>query len=402
MPRYSWKGIRTDGSPCAGTQEASTPQELSEQLLKDRIAMLEATSTDKQKCAFFNKKITMHDKTIFFEYLAFMLDSGVQIVPALSVSLKLPLQATFHTTTRALIHDIEQGKNFSQALTAHPHIFPPNNVYLVTNAEKTGKLSLVCKHLAEQYKQHDERNQQIKAALLMPSITLGIALLLISGIFIFIMPQFQALYASTGKTLPPITQYIFKIGDFLRSGYMLGFIAGVIAISITIKISLKNRYKKYIDYLVVFIYPLYPLPLEKERIVFLEELTLFLTSGVPLAQALEHVEKTTNNTIFQEKIKIMHNAILEGKTLAHAMQDVGKPFFDEQLIALLSVGHISGNIALILERTAQAYAKQMSKKIYKSISFLPIILIILTGLIIGIMMLAIYLPIFNFGSLLGA
>jgi len=401
MPRYSWKGIRDDGSPCAGTQEASTPQALSEQLLKDHIAMLEAISTDKQKFALFNKKITMHDKAIFFEYLAFMLDNGVQIVPALSVSLKLPLQATFHATTRILIHDIEQGKNFSQALTAHPHIFPPSNVYLVANAEKTGKLAFICKHLAEQYKQHHERNQQIKAALLLPSITLGIALLLISGIFIFIMPQFQSLYASTGKNLPPITQYIFKIGNFLRSGYMLTTVIVLIIAGASAKVFLKNRLKKYFDSFTVLVYPLYPLPLEKERIVFLEGLALFLTSGVPLAQALEHTEKTTNNIIFQEKIRTLHQQILEGKTLAQAMLDVGNPFFDEQLIALLSVGHISGNIALILERTAQAYANHMSKKMHKSISFLPIILIILTGLIIGIMMIAIYLPIFNLGSLLG-
>jgi len=286
-------------------------------------------------------------------------------------------------------------------LSLHNHIFPPSSVFLITNAEKTGTLAAICHHLATQFKQHYERNQQIKAALFLPGITLCIALLLISGIFIFIMPQFQNLYASTGKSLPSITQYIFKIGDFLRSRYMIAIVASIIAMSMAINVFLKNKYKKYADYFVILAYPLYPLALQKERITFLEGLALFLTSGVPLAQALENLEQTTNNTIFQEKIRTIHKQILEGKTLAQAIGNIGMPFFDEQLIALLSVGNISGNISLIIEKTANAYAEQMAKKMHQSISFIPTILIILTGMIIGIMMVAIYLPIFNLGNLLG-
>lgn len=405
MPVYSWKGINQQGNPVKGSSPATTPDHLREQLLAQQIALLGYTAK-KQNGAWVQYRLVRPVSTKqlceFFDRLSLLLASGVELVRALEVVQRLTTHQTLANCTHQLTQTIAQGQSFSSALQAYPYLFSPFIVQVVHVGEKTGKLDIVLESLKNNLVQQMQLRQNLKRATLAPLITLGVAFLLISGILFFILPHFQSLYQSLGSTLPPATQRLLYFHSIISSSYGFVLLGAVVAVIALIKIMLKQSLiKHYAQALTLKIPILNRIIIDSNLIIFIQTVSLYLSSGLPLTQALDEIKNATQNLIFRREIAKVAVAILEGSCLYDAIKSCDSQFFDEQFLALIQVGEQSGKLGIVLNNACARYQNMLAERLQSIITIFSPLLMIIIGLIIGWIMVLMYLPIFSLGNLFG-
>ncbi|CAM6054162.1 unnamed protein product [Sphagnum tenellum] len=272
---------------------------------------------------------------------------------------------------------------------------------LIGAGEKTGKLGLVLNSLKDLLRIRMRMQQELRQATQMPLITLVIACVLIGGIFIFILPHFEGLYTSLNCSLPAATQMALSISRKLHS-----VPAAIIGLSVLLIIPLANRYARSfprfnygIDTISMQLPLISKLLIYKELIIFSTVIEIFLRSGLPLAEALDHAIDASSNTLFKKTLQEALNELLHGQSLSSALQLHPSPFIDEQLIALIHIGEQSGTLDALMYKAGIMYQEKLNATLHTITALATPLLTIFIGLLIGGLMITIYLPIFKLGSL---
>lgn len=405
MPFYLWKGIDQLGNGAKGITQASTPEQLKDILLDQNIALLEhhqQQSGEAWVTRSFQRRITTRQLCDFFQRLSLLITNGVELVHALEVLTRLTPHQGLTNIIQQMEQAIAQGQSFHTALKAYPQVFSPFIIQIIEVGEKTGKLGLVLENLKDTLTQRYLLEQQLKQAALAPAITLTVAVLLIGGILAFIVPHFQSLYQSLGSSLPPATQFLLSLQKNLCSWYGLALVLALIATVGIFKALLKNvTLKRWIQVLSLHLPLTRRIVINSSLISFTQTLSLFLTSGLPLTQALEHIGQTAQNLIFKAEIEKISSAILEGGSLHDAITSNNSQFFDAQFLALVTVGERSGKLAEVLKSATARYQDVLTSQLHTITTIFAPLLMIIIGLLIGAIMVLIYLPIFSLGNLFG-
>lgn len=405
MPLYLWRGINQLGQSAKGITQASTPDQLKELLLDQNIALLDhhqQQSGDSWITRSFQRRIHTRQLSDFFERLSLLISNGVELVHALEVLTRLTPHQEFSNIIQQMTQAIGQGQSFHSALQAYPHVFSPFIIQVIEVGEKTGKLGLVLENLKDALAQQLWLQKHLKQAALAPAITLTVAALLIGGILVFILPHFQSLYQSLGSALPPATQLLLTFQQNLCSWYGLAWFLALIACIATFKALLKNlTIKRWVQALCLHLPIIRRIVITSNLISFTQILSLFLTSGLPLTQALEHIWHSAQNLIFKAEVEKILSSILEGGSLHDAIGSSNSQFFDEQFLALVTVGERSGRLADVLKSAATRYQDILTSQLHALTNIFAPLLMIIIGLLIGSIMILIYLPIFSLGNLFG-
>ncbi len=403
MPFYTWKGINQDGKTIKGITDASSEEALRNTLLNQGIALLEGSSHTRIKSHFYNflqPRVSNQQLADFFGHLALLVENGVDLATALTIVKDLTNNRTLQNIIEGLIKDISQGQSLNVAAEKYPQTFLPFVTQLLAVGEKTGKLERVLGGLSEHLKQQTALQQQLKQAALMPLVTLAISLLLIWCILFFVMPYFQSLYQSLNSPLPSATSTVLAISRFLHSWLGIACIlASFVGLRLLCQIHAIRYMREIFDHAVLFIPVLGPIIIYTDLIMFMQTITIFLASGIPLSIALEQTEKTAKNSLFKSQIKQVMQDILEGNTLSNALIKSKNYFFDAQLAALVRVGEHTGLLGPVLEKASTVYQRRLSAALHTITTIFSPLLIIFIGLCIGGLMVIMYLPILGLGNL---
>jgi len=400
MPFYTWKGINSAGKTKKGLLDAASPDILKQSLLEQNIALLSHRKTRSLSITpLFSQSISIKHLCAFFENLALMIESGVDLISCLQTLSTIPSLSPMRQTIDSLIENVQHGHSLSSAMQKSSPVFSAFTIHLVAAGERTGKLASILNELTTYLLDQYYLQKKIRQAAFAPLLTLAVSLVIIMGIFVFILPQFQTLYESVDQTLPVTTQLILNISSILRSWYVLVIMFACITLVLLLKKFVLARLKHYLDTAIIMYGPANSMTTLKERISLLQTLALFLSSGLQLTDALDQAHNSTQTIHIKTKIAGIINALHEGRSVSHAFRTAGKPLIDEQLIALVHVGEQAGSLDKIFAKAASMCQEKLNTRIHRLTTVLPPLMMIFVGLIIGILMIVIYQPIFKMGSL---
>lgn len=403
MPFYLWKGINQLGNTIKGITQAASPEQLKELLLAQQIALLACNEQQSGRSWLthsFQRRINNKQLCDFFERLSLLINNGVELVHALEVLVRLTPHQSFANIIQQMAQSIAQGQSFHAALQAHPLVFPSFISHMVKVGEKTGKLGLVLEDLKTSLTQERWLQQELRRAALAPGLTLMVAILLIGGILIFIVPHFQLLYQSLATPLPAATQWLLSLHNAIWSGWGLACFLALIASIGIFKILLKNiPIRRWVQTACLQLPIINRIIINSCLISFTQTLSLFLDSGLALTQALHYIQQTTHNLVFKSEVEKISSTILDGGSLYDAINTSNSVFFDEQFLALIQVGERSGKLAQVLKSACLQYQEIFASYLHTITTLFAPILMIFIGLLVGGIMVLIYLPIFSLGNL---
>jgi len=344
-------------------------------------------------------RVSAKQITIFTRQLATLIGSGLPLVRALYVLERQEKAGLLKATIRGLAEQVEGGSSFSEALSKFPRAFEPLYVNTVKAGEAGGVLEVVLTRLAEFAEKSQRLEGRIKSAMIYPALVLTMALSVLGFLITFIVPKFLQIFKEMNVELPVMTKVLLVVSDFAKSKWYIGL--GLIGLGIMLFNILYRlpATKLLIDKAKLEI-PVMGQLVRKIAIArFSRTLGTLLSSGVPILQSLMVAKDTTGNEAMARSIIVVHDAVREGETVAKPLLKAG--LFPAMAVNMISVGEETGALDQMLLKVADVYDEEVDVTVTGLMSILEPFLIIGLGLIVGFIVIAMFLPLFQLVTALG-
>lgn len=396
---FSWEGTDNKGNKIKGESNAANITLVRAELRRQGIN----PSKVKQKAApLFSrkKKIVTKDIAIFARQLATMMSSGVPLVQAFDIVGRGHDNPSMQEMLLAIKADIEGGTALAPALGKFPLYFDDLFCNLVEAGEQAGVLEELLDKIATYKEKTESLKAKIKKALTYPVAVIAVAIIVTAVIMIFVIPQFESLFAGFGAELPAFTQMVVKMSKFVASWWwlMLGVIVGVItAFGAAYKRSRKMR--ENMDRFLLKI-PAIGDIIHKAAIArFARTLSTMFAAGVPLVEALESVSGATGNIIYSNAVLKMKDDVSTGQSLQLSMKQ--KDLFPHMVVQMVAIGEEAGSLDAMLAKVADFYEEEVDNAVDNLSALMEPMIMSFLGIVIGGLVIAMYLPIFQMGQAIG-
>jgi type IV pilus assembly protein PilC len=343
-------------------------------------------------------RVKLKELSVFCRQFATMVNSGLPILRALGIladQTQARELAKILTQVRA---DVEQGMSLSGALAKHPKAFNDLFVSMVKAGETGGVLDDVLLDLADMIEDEVELRRKIKSAMTYPIVVVGMVLLILAAMMLFVVPQFETIYASLGGKLPLPTRILLGISRAIRN-YWWMVAAGSVGLVI-----LFRRYKRtpngraQVDAIKLRI-PVFGSLFHKVALArFSGTFGMLLKSGVPILQALDIVKDTVNNKVIAKSVDDVKGSIREGESIAKPLSK--HKVFPPMVVQMMAVGEETGAVDSMLEKVAQFYTQEVEAAVEALTSLIEPLLIAVIGGAVGAAVVALYMPMFNIINLI--
>ena len=401
MPTFSYKVKAGDGKITSGAIDADAPRSAIDRLRAQKLVVLEiaekkAGLADKFK-GFLKGKVSSKELTLFSRQLATLVAAGVPIVQSLSILEGQAESKTFHEVLTSVKADIEGGLSISDALKKHPRAFPDLYTSMVKAGEIGGILDSILERLSVYLESSEALKGKVKSAMTYPIVVLSICAAVTIFLLIFVIPTFKSIFASFHSALPAPTQALLDLSDFLRHNFWIIFVVPIAAWR-GFKVAYANpKSRRWIDGQILKL-PMFGVILRKFAIArFSRTLGTLVKSGVPILQALETVAQTAGNTIIEDAILSARQAIKEGGHLSEPLKKSG--IFPTMVTSMISVGEETGNLDQMLQKIADFYDGEVDAAVKGLTSMIEPIVIVIMGIVIGSIVIAMFLPMFDMDEL---
>jgi len=403
MPVYKFVGRDALGRRKKGEIEADSP-ELARDLLLNRGVILiekltEETSILKKDIEVpFLNRIGLKDLLLFTRQLYAMIHAGIPLVQALRIIKEQIPNRRLKGIVEEIASFVEEGGRFSTALARHRDVFGDLYISMIRAAEEAGTLEETLKRLADHLEKTEKLRGKIKSALFYPVFVLIIATVIVTGILVFVIPTFEELYRSLGGQLPFLTRWIIKASNFLRDYMGWAVLLFVILVIAIIQGRRIRKVKYYMDYALLKMPIFGDLVLKGSIANFSRTLASMLSSGINILEALEISAHTSNNEVIKEAILKVKEQVERGVSLSQALSR--QKIFPPMLVNMVAIGEEAGTLDEMLTKVADFYEEEVDRTVDGLTSLIEPIMIVVIGGIIGVIIVAMYLPIFKIGELI--
>lgn len=369
------------------------------QELRDRAAAPKDTAAASAGKKFSHNNIKLDDLLIFSRQLATMLESGVTLLRSLDVIVSQVESRDLHKVLSQVKTDVVQGAPLSASLQKHPKIFNQFWVSLVEVGEASGTMPVVLAKLAFYLEQQSVFNAKVTSALIYPVILFVVCMGAISFFALFVGPRFQTIFHSMHAELPFITMALLATFDFIKRNILFFFLAGG-----AIFFALRKYTETYIGRL-QFEKFLFKVPIMgsvfKLIIVerFASQMSILVDSGVPILYALDISQKLVDNNVCALVIEDIKEGVKQGKLIVEPMQKSG--FFPVLAVQMIMVGEETGELSKMLKHVAHYYQRSVETTMDRLGTMIEPFMIIFMGAIIGVILVAMFLPLFDISKLGG-
>lgn len=392
MPYFAWKGVNLQARWCKGKLFARDSKDLERVLFKKDVALV----------SFSQKKlrVTRVKPSLIVDYfvqLHTLTRAGVLLPEGLRIVARNSAHPYFSFVAHSVADQVDQGVAFSQALRSYPQVFSPLIVHSVAIGQESGNLSQTLGILVDYLEARVEFSKKLRAALLLPAITLIFFLLIVSVIMVVIVPQFASLCASMHKQIPASTALLLRISECItRYGIAIVLAAGMLCWAV------KNYCKSptganACGHLLCKVPVIRSLIAYQSVSVFFRSVAKLLHGGMPLAQALTIASESISITHIQQRLKNCAYAVNAGASLADCLHEC-HDFIDPSVIALVSVGQETGMLAQMMSRISNSYQERLLTAMHRVTSLIQPFLLIILGLMIGALILGLYAPIMSMSA----
>lgn len=401
MGKYLYKGKDENGKFVDGIIEARNKEEALSTLKSRRINVQEVKYDWKHVELSLGEKITDEDLVIATRQLATMISAGLSLVKALDILASQSSKKKMRNMFEDIKNQIEQGAQFNKALQKYKRVFGDLYINMVAAGEAGGLLDNVLDRLAIYMEKAISLKRKVKAAMMYPSIVLIVAVAVVWGLLVFIIPKFKEMYEGFGGSLPALTQFTINLSDFLGSWYGGGVIFAVIVIvSITISTLYKRteKGKLVIDRLLLRIPKIGDLLRKVAVAKFSRTFGTLLNSGVPILEALDIVAKTSGNKYIEKHLIKSKSDIEQGKNIVYPLEKSG--IFPPMVTQMISVGEETGALDQMLSKIADFYDDEVDRSVEGLTKMIEPMLMLVVGGSVGFIIIAMYLPIFKLGDVI--
>ncbi|WP_457681474.1 type II secretion system F family protein [Thermovibrio sp.] len=378
--------------------------ELAKEMLLDRgVVVIEKLQEDrsifkKNLEIPFLKRISLKDVLIFTRQLYAMIHAGIPLVQALRVIKEQLPNKALREIVEEMASFIEEGGKLSTALSRYRDVFGDLYISMIRAAEEAGTLEETLKRLADYLEKVEKLRGKVKSAMFYPVFVLIVATIIITGILVFVIPTFQKLYEDLGGQLPGLTQAVINLSQWLRDNigwFFLFIVVGVIAFIQARRI---KKFKYITDYALLRTPVFGELILKSSIANFARTFSSMLASGINILNALEIAAETSNNEVIKEAILEIKKQVEKGVSLSAAMSK--QHIFPPMLKNMVAIGEQAGNLDEMLSKVADFYEEEVDRTVDGLTSLIEPLLIVFIGGIIGVIIIAMYLPIFKIGELI--
>ena len=396
MPVFEYTARNPKGEIVRNKVDAASRDDVLKQLRKDRLQVVrveEAKSGGGLSMNLFGGGIKTRDIVIFTRQFATMINAGLPLVQALDILAQQTENKALAGVTKAVVYDVESGLTLADALRKHPKAFTDLYVNMVAAGEAGGILDTILLRLAQFLEKNDAIVRKVKGAMVYPAVIFGVAGIAISVLLIFVIPTFQSMFASVNMELPLPTKIVIGASDLL-TGYWWLFlgVAGGLAFAI-------NRYyqtkpgRLQIDALLLRL-PVLGDVIRKSAVSrFTRTLGTLISSGVSILDGLEITARTAGNMVIHNAVMESRASIAGGETISAPLQK--SKVFPPMVISMIAVGEQTGGLDEMLSKIADFYDEEVDAAVSTMLSLMEPIMIVVLGVIVGGMVVAMYLPIFD-------
>jgi type IV pilus assembly protein PilC len=406
MPKFVYTGKTIGGQVRKGNIEALNLAQATAALRRQQI--VPSSITEKKgglggilqiRIPGLGAAVKKKEIVIFTRQFATMIDAGLPLVQCLDILSSQQENAEFKRVIIEVKTSVEGGSTFADALKKHPKVFDELFVNLVAAGEVGGILDTILNRLSHFMEKAEKLKGKIKGALTYPIAVIIIAMLVVAGLLIWIVPVFDDMFRGFGQALPAPTQLVVAMSNFLQN-YWYILIGAIIGIGIAIRqVYRTGRGREIIDGLLLKL-PVFGDLLKKTAVArFTRTLGTMLSSGVPILDALEIVAKTAGNVVIENSVMKARQKLSEGKTLAEPLAET--KVFPGMVTQMITVGESTGAMDTMLTKIADFYEDEVDAAVDALTSLIEPLLMVFLGVVVGGLVIALYLPIFQIAGAAG-
>lgn len=342
----------------------------------------------------FGTGVKVKDVSIFARQFATMINAGLSLTKCLSILAAQTESAGLRDVIQAVAKDVESGQSLSDSMARHPKVFPPIFVNMIRAGETGGVLDEVLLRVADHFENELALKGKIKSAMTYPVAMGGLVLVILAAMMIFVVPTFEKMFNDMGGDLPAITQLLVDASDFVAS--IRGLIALVVAVALffVFKAWTNTVTGRFIWDGAKLRMPVFGSMVRKISLAkFTRTFGTLISAGVPILSALDIVADTAGNEVVSRAVKKARLAIKEGETIAKPLSE--SPVFPSMLVQMIAVGEETGALDAMLNKIADFYDEEVSTSVDGLTSLIEPLMMASLGVIVGGMVIALYMPMFQ-------
>jgi len=397
MSVFEYTARTATGEETIGTMDASSREEVVQQLRKNRMMVVRVREQRKRRKG---GRVPIRDTVVFTRQFATMVNSGLPLVQALDILARQTENKTLSEVTKQVVYDVESGNTLADALSKHPNAFSQLYVNMVAAGEAGGILDTIMLRLATFLEKNDAIIRKVKGAMVYPSVIFSVAILAVLVLLIFVIPTFQNMFASVNLELPLPTRIVIAMSAFLQ-GFWWAIIVGGVGLFFGIRSYYGTDNGKLVIDKTLLGFPVLGDLLRKSSVSrFTRTLGTLLASGVSILDGLEITARTAGNRVIHDAVMESRGSIAGGETIAGPLEKSG--VFPPMVTSMIAVGEATGGLDEMLSKIADFYDDEVDAAVSTLLSLMEPIMIVFLGVIVGGMIVAMYLPIFDMINAVGA
>lgn len=345
----------------------------------------------------FSNEMKYKDLVFFLTQLSTYIKSGIPLTESLVMIENQTKDKKKKDLYKRIVYELNTGANFSEALARQGNVFPKLLINMLKTSELTGNLTESLDDMAAYYKTADSNRKQVISALTYPSVVLVISIAVLTFLLIFIIPKFQSIFDQLGSNLPGITLFLINMSTFLQNN-VIKIVLAIFA-SIIIIVMLYRHVKKFrycVQWVAMHIPVIKDVLIDNEVVMFTKTFSSLIRHDVFITDSIEMLGKITNNEIYKDIIKEAVTNLSAGAGLSPAFEN--KWAFPRVAYEMLVTGEKTGRLGVMMENVANYYEEEQKNLIQRLKSLIEPVMIIVLAFIVGVILLAIFIPMFSIYS----
>jgi len=396
MAEFTWEARARTGELRKGVMEAENEDAVNNKLRQQQLNPVKVKKKSALLSLQFGSGVDTKDLVTFTRLFATMIDAGLPLIQCLDILSNQQTNKNFASVLKDIKSNVEQGATFSEALRRHPRVFDELFTNLVHAGEVGGILDSIMARLSIYLEKRQKLIRQVRGAMVYPSVVIVIAIGVMTVLLTFVIPAFEGMFAEFGggkDALPWLTRMLIAISNGFVSKLPYLIVGGIALVTLVTYVNRQPNGKRFFHRTYLRL-PIMGVVLRKIAVArFTRTLGTLLQSGVPILDALEICARTSGNVIIETGIMSVRQAISEGKNMAEPLSATG--VFPDMVVQMIAVGEQTGALDQMLNKIADFYEEETDVAVAALTSALEPILMVGVGGMVGVVLIAMYLPIFS-------
>lgn len=393
--KFKYRAIAKNGQTVEGVFEAASESDVISMIKANSYMPLQVERDvgEEAKFELFKAKVKKKDLAVFCRQFFTMIDAGLGIVKCLDILEVQTENKTLQLTISRVNEDVQTGLTLSEAMKKHPLIFPTILTNMVEAGEVSGNLDAILERMAVHFEKENKIENKIKGSAIYPAALMFVSIAVVIFMLVFVLPTFTSMFEGSDTPLPWPTKFLLDLSDSLKTYWYIYL--GVVGLIVFGLISFKRTEEgtRFFDDMKLRLPVIKGVTAKIITSRFTRTLSTLMDSGIPLIKSMEVVSKVVNNLTIQDRITASIEQIRKGIPLSRAIKDVG--VFPPMVDSMIKIGEESGSLDDILSKTADFYDEEVEVALHKMTTLLEPIMIVGMALVIGFIVIAMYLPMFD-------